>query len=117
PAVDEWLTPSPAERDDLLLAHRPRYVAAVERLSAFAGERLLQPEADLVGPGPGDTPAFDGMHEAAALIVGGTVDAVSRALQGELDHALNPAGGLHHALRDRASGFCVYNDAAVAIAA
>ncbi|HYT25319.1 MAG TPA: acetoin utilization protein AcuC, partial [Actinomycetota bacterium] len=76
------------------------------------------------GIGPGDTPSFAGMHEASALVCGATVAAAMAVVGGaQLDmptagprHAFSPAGGLHHAMRDRASGFCVYNDPAVAIA-
>src|SRR4029450_13777533 len=68
------------------------------------------------GLGGQDNPVFDLMHEASALVTGGTVDAARAVRAGEGVHALNPSGGLHHAMPARASGFCVYNDAAVAIA-
>ena len=56
------------------------------------------------------------MHDASALIAGGTKQAAELVMSGHVDHALNLAGGLHHAHRAQASGFCVYNDIAVAIA-
>jgi acetoin utilization protein AcuC len=68
------------------------------------------------GLGTHDNPVFDGMHDASALIAGGSVDGAGAVWRGEAQHAVNLAGGLHHAMRSRASGFCVYNDAAVAIA-
>jgi acetoin utilization protein AcuC len=68
------------------------------------------------GIGPGDTPPFRGMHEAAGLVCGATVAAAAAVLYGSALHAFSPAGGLHHAMPDRAAGFCIYNDPAVAIA-
>jgi len=100
-----------AAPDDLLRVHAPEYVELVMRASGPGGLRRAQ-----AGIGPGDTPTFPGMHDAAALIVGATAAALRAVLSGEYTHALAPAGGLHHAHRDYASGFCVYNDIAVAIA-
>jgi acetoin utilization protein AcuC len=72
------------------------------------------------GLGTPDNPVFDGMHEASALVAGGTLAAASAVWSGVRSgaplHATNIAGGLHHAMRDHASGFCVYNDPALAIA-
>ena len=62
-----------------------------------------------------DTPPFYGMHDAAATVVGGTLQAMEHLLAGERAHAFHPGGGLHHAFPARASGFCVYNDLAVSI--
>jgi acetoin utilization protein AcuC len=69
-----------------------------------------------MGIGPGDCPAFRGMHEASALVAGGSIEAMDRILAGEERHAFQPGGGLHHAGRARASGFCIYNDVALAVA-
>lgn len=63
----------------------------------------------------GDTPAFPGVYEAAAVVVGSTVDAVARVMDGRCRRALVPIAGLHHARRDMAAGFCVFNDCGVAI--
>lgn len=63
----------------------------------------------------GDTPGFRDCHEAAARIVGGTLQGLEAVLTGKAAHALNPAGGLHHAHPGKASGFCIYDDVAVAI--
>jgi acetoin utilization protein AcuC len=57
------------------------------------------------------------MHEASAAIAGGSIQAVEQILAGEADHAFNPGGGLHHAMASRASGFCIYNDVALGVAA
>lgn len=106
----EERAPDAATIDDLLLAHDRGLVAAVR--AAADDPALADPR---YGLGPGDTPGFPGMHEAASLIVGGTLLATRLVLLGEAHRALNPAGGLHHAHRDRAAGFCVYNDCVVAI--
>jgi acetoin utilization protein AcuC len=96
--------------DDLLeLVHDRSYVGAVR-----AAPRGLVEGA--VGLGTPDNPTFPRMHEAAALITGATLAAAEAVWSGGYRHAVAPAGGLHHALRASASGFCVYNDPAVAIA-
>ena len=99
------------ERADLELVHEGRYIDAVMRASA-------DPEAfrPSHGIGPGDTPGFHGIHEASALVCASTVTALRRVVEGDARRAFAIAGGLHHAHHDRAAGFCVYNDPAVAIA-
>ncbi len=68
------------------------------------------------GLGTEDNPVFPGIHQTSALVTGGTLEAAEIVMSGQARHALNLSGGLHHALRGKASGFCIYNDAAVAIA-
>ncbi len=97
--------PRVATREEIERFHTPGYVDLVVRLSEH-GEGFLD---------HGDTPAFPGMYEAAARVVGSTLDAARRVLSGEARRAFVPIAGLHHARRDRASGFCVFNDCAVAI--
>jgi acetoin utilization protein AcuC len=63
----------------------------------------------------GDTPAFKGVYEAAATVVGTTMDAMTRIITGECKRTFVPIAGLHHAARDSAAGFCVFNDCGVAI--
>ncbi|QEU79438.1 acetoin utilization protein AcuC [Streptomyces subrutilus] len=95
----------------LRLVHREDYVAAVRAVSADPGA------ADgSYGLGTVDDPAFRGMHEASALIAGQSVAAAEAVWRGEAGHAVNFAGGLHHAMPGGAAGFCVYNDAALAVA-
>jgi len=65
----------------------------------------------------GDTPAFRGVYEAAAVVVGTTLAAVDRIMSGAARRAFIPIAGLHHARRDSAAGFCVFNDCGVAIEA
>jgi acetoin utilization protein AcuC len=104
--------PRPAGDAVLRLVHDAAYVAAVRGAPYQQVAGLLS----RFGLGDADNPVFDLMHDAAALIVGGTVDAARAVRSGRAEHAVNLAGGLHHAMPSRASGFCVYNDPAVAIA-
>ncbi|HVE98476.1 MAG TPA: acetoin utilization protein AcuC [Mycobacteriales bacterium] len=104
--------PQAAADDVLGLVHDRDYIAAVRR----APDDVLGRLAARHGLGTGDNPVFARMHEAAALVTGGTVAAAAAVWSGSADHAVNIAGGLHHAMRDRASGFCVYDDPAVGIA-
>lgn len=90
----------------LALVHSASYVEAVK--AARPDERF--------GLGTSDVPVFPGMHDASAHVVHGTVEAARLVLTGEVQHAVNLSGGLHHAMAGSASGFCVYNDVAVAIA-
>jgi acetoin utilization protein AcuC len=110
--AEPGLAPEPASDDDLLLSHTARYIAAVKRLSA---DPWGPPEAG-IGQG-GDNPSFPGMHEAGAMVAGGSLRAMEAILRGDVEHAFHPGGGLHHAMPDRASGFCIYDDPALAIAA
>ncbi|MBA3290810.1 MAG: acetoin utilization protein AcuC [Actinobacteria bacterium] len=68
------------------------------------------------GLGTPDNPIFTDMHTASSAVCGATVTAAEAVVSGAARHAFNPAGGLHHARRAEASGFCIYNDPAVAIA-
>ncbi|MGP2442403.1 acetoin utilization protein AcuC [Streptomyces sp. JW3] len=100
-----------AGESTLRLVHRGDYVEAVKAASADPGV------ADgAYGLGTVDDPAFAGMHEVSALIAGQSVGAAEAVWRGDALHAVNFAGGLHHAMPGAASGFCVYNDAALAIA-
>lgn len=104
------LAPEPASDDELAWIHEPAYI---ETVKAFSREPFAAPRA---GIGPGDTPAFAGMHESSATIAGGSLQAIEAILRGDVEHAFHPGGGLHHAMPARASGFCVYDDVALAIA-
>lgn len=102
---------APVASDDLILTvHDAELVEAVQKagLDPYGVDHTH-------GLGTDDNPVFEGMHQAAAHVVGATVEAVRKVWTGESLHAANIAGGLHHAMRDRASGFCVYNDVAVGI--
>ena len=100
-----------ATDDELAMVHTARYIDAVRR----AGHGEAGPWWEF-GFGPGDNPIFAHMHEAAARVAGASLMAAEAVLSGRAQHAFNPAGGLHHAMPERASGFCVYDDPALAIA-
>lgn len=110
---EDILAPRQATDEELELVHDPRYIQFV-REQGESDEVL--PIAAGYGLGTEDVPCFRHMHEASSLIVGGTLQAVDVVMNGQAEHAFNPAGGLHHAFRGRASGFCIYNDCSVAIA-
>jgi acetoin utilization protein AcuC len=100
------LPPRVATEEEVRLFHAEEYISLVKQLSKSGHGSL-----DL-----GDTPAFKGVYEASAMTVGATLDAVDAVMSGQADHGMNISGGLHHAHEDRASGFCVFNDPAIAIA-
>jgi acetoin utilization protein AcuC len=104
--------PRSATREELQLVHTPAYVDAVERISKTATDPFGNYGW---GIGIGDNPAFPGMHDASALVAGASLVAAEQVASGAVEHAFNPAGGLHHAMPDRASGFCIYDDPAIAI--
>lgn len=109
---NDIVKPRMASDEELLLNHEATYIDAVKR--AGRGE-LPADKAESFGLGTEDTPMFPGMHEASARLVGGTLTAVDYVMTGKADHALHLGGGLHHGFKGKASGFCVYNDSAVAI--
>jgi acetoin utilization deacetylase AcuC-like enzyme len=126
--------------EELKLIHSEVYITAVQLLSVpeeidesrneidtETRQIIMRELAEQYGFGEGDTPAIPGMHDVSSLITGGTLVALSAVMElpeggtftSENDrplHVFHPAGGLHHAWAERASGFCVYNDVSVAIA-
>ncbi|WP_375491611.1 acetoin utilization protein AcuC [uncultured Jatrophihabitans sp.] len=100
--------PEPASTDQLESIHDRAYLDAVRQASGEPG---------FVGFGLGttDDPVFRGMYDAAALVAGGSAQAALRLHRGEVQHAINIAGGLHHAMRGNASGFCIFNDVVLGI--
>ncbi|HIX00076.1 MAG TPA: acetoin utilization protein AcuC [Candidatus Nesterenkonia stercoripullorum] len=95
--------------DELLeTVHTPEYISAVKQAAEGSG-------SEQHGLGTEDTPCFGAIHSGAARIAGGTVRLADMVSSGEILHGVNFAGGMHHAGRSRAGGFCVYNDAALAI--
>ncbi len=104
------IEPVAAAEQQLLEVHSPVYLDALKQASqnpAYLG----------FGLGSDDNPVFRGMYDAAALIAGGSRQAALEVWQGRASHAVNIAGGLHHAMRESAAGFCVINDVVVAIRA
>ena len=108
-----FVSPEPATDEELRTVHSLTYVRMVQKAGkdAAALSDLLQ-----YGIGTPDNPVFPDMHQACARVVGGVLEACRLVMRGEMEHAMCISGGLHHALRSTASGFCVYNDAGVAIA-
>ena len=90
---------------DLARFHTRDYIERAKTLSARGGGFLDY----------GDTPAFPGVYEAASYVVGSSVDAVAHAMSGAYPRVFIPIAGLHHGRRDRAAGFCVFNDIGVVI--
>lgn len=99
------VAPRQATDESILRFHTEDYLRRVQRQS-INGQGYLD---------YGDTPAFPGVYEAAAYVVGSALDAVTRIMEGRSRRAFLPIGGLHHARHDRAAGFCVFNDCGVVI--
>src|SRR3712207_5579274 len=108
-----FVASEPATEEDLTTVHYASYVRRVEEASR--GEGSFE-ELEHYGLGTQDNPIFPDLHRACAHVVGGVLRAARLVMNGEAEHALCISGGLHHALKWKASGFCIYNDAAVAIA-
>lgn len=104
------IEPFVATDAQLTKVHTPEYVAAVHHGAEHPQEPL--PE---FGLGTEDNPLFPAIHDSSALIAGGSIAAAREIIAGTAQHVVNFAGGLHHAAADKASGFCIYNDIALAI--
>jgi acetoin utilization protein AcuC len=100
-----YATPRRATVDELALFHTPDYINFVSKKSQDGSGYL----------DGGDTPAFSGVFEIAADVVGTTLAAVDAVMRGEAQRAFVPIAGLHHAGREHAAGFCVFNDCGVAV--
>ncbi len=121
-ARDQVTVQSAASASDaeLELVHDREYIAAVKYAGSLPGaDRAVPVDAVALlthGLGTEDDPVFAGMHEASALVAGATLAAARAVWTGSAQHGASIAGGLHHAMRKSASGFCIYNDPAIAIA-
>jgi acetoin utilization protein AcuC len=100
--------PTPADERQLLTIHDADYLGAVRHASD-------DPTFEGYGLGTADDPVFPGMYHASALVAGGSALAAGLVSDGSAQHAVNIAGGLHHAMRDHASGFCIFNDVVLGI--
>ncbi|MHA1726554.1 MAG: acetoin utilization protein AcuC [Promethearchaeota archaeon] len=110
----EIITPKLCTEEEIEMVHSKEYVNAVKKLSVNPNANSINPY--IYGLGPGDNPIFKGMYEASALICGASVATAEKVwIDDNFRAAFNPAGGLHHAMIDKASGFCIFNDIAVAI--
>ncbi len=101
----EVALPARCDEDAILRFHDTDYVARVKALSKLGHGYLDQ----------GDTPVFPGVFEASSYVVGSDLDGLHQAVEGESRRIFVPIAGLHHARRDSAAGFCVFNDAGVII--
>jgi acetoin utilization protein AcuC len=106
------IAPREATEAELTRVHSDDYLQAVKTL-AVGSENGGIP----YGFGPGDNPIYDGIYQAQALSAGSAMVAMELVESDDYDVAFAPAGGLHHAMPTRASGFCVFNDPAMAIQA
>jgi len=97
--------PRQAKRAEVERFHTGEYIERVYRFSQ-SGEGYID---------RGDTPAYPGVFEAAANVVGAALDGLKRVMSGACRRTFQPIGGLHHARRDKAAGFCVFNDSGVVI--
>ncbi|MFT4126919.1 MAG: acetoin utilization protein AcuC [Gordonia sp. (in: high G+C Gram-positive bacteria)] len=109
------VAPRSIDDDALTVVHSRDYIDAVRAVGSGTASLSGPLLERLFGLGGADNPIFDGMHEAARLLVGGTLAAAQAVGSGAVRRAVNIGGGMHHAMTARAAGFCVYNDCAVAI--
>jgi acetoin utilization protein AcuC len=105
------VVPDLAGEDALARYHAQEYLDVLKASNSGQAPAI----ACRYGLGPGDNPVFPGIWEAARLAAGGSLHGARLVADGEVTRAFHFAGGLHHAMRDRASGFCYVNDAVLAI--
>jgi acetoin utilization protein AcuC len=110
----ERFVPPPATVAELTTVHTADFVEFLQALDTRPTRELIR-HAPLFGMGTADNPIAPGQHAAAAAAAGGTLACMRAVLRGEASAAFNPTGGLHHAMPGSASGFCLYNDLALAI--
>jgi acetoin utilization protein AcuC len=110
PSVQTIITKR-AEEDELAVFHSKEYLNILKQ----ANDGHLRGDAYAYGLGPGDNPIFPGLYDWSLLVTGATLQAVDSVAKGEAEIAFNIAGGLHHAMRSRASGFCYINDPVIGI--
>ena len=109
------LPPRSATVAELELVHSTEYVDLVRKLSDPAQRRGVPSHlVEAAGFGSADNPISDELHDGTSLVVGATLVGAEAVESGAALHAFSPSGGLHHAHRDRASGFCTYDDPAIA---
>lgn len=110
----ELVEPSAAPDSELLRIHTSAYIEAVKQAPSL-GQAMRHPDEVQHGLGSEDNPIFPQMHEASAMLTGGSLAAAREIASGRARRAVSIGGGMHHAMADWAAGFCVYNDAAIAI--
>ncbi|MGD8372657.1 MAG: acetoin utilization protein AcuC [Syntrophobacterales bacterium] len=111
-AESPWIEAQEADEQDLLLVHSPKYLQVLKECN----EGKAPPESWKYGLGSGDNPVFPGLYDWSLLVTGATLECVRQIRDENRNIAFNIAGGLHHAMKSRAGGFCYLNDPAVGIA-
>jgi acetoin utilization protein AcuC len=106
-----YLHPAAASVDEVLSYHDRGYVDALKE----ANDGSFRPELSRYNLGPGDNPVFPGVFDFSLMVVGHTMAAARAVAENDAWAAFNMAGGMHHAMKDRASGFCFFNDIVIAI--
>ncbi|GAA3407178.1 acetoin utilization protein AcuC [Paenibacillus hodogayensis] len=112
----QFRKPRKATNADIRRVHTAEYVAEVQALSALRPSEKAIADAERFGLNTEDTPFFPDMHDITCQIAGGSIEAADLVMSGQALHSLHLGGGLHHALPNKGAGFCIYNDASVAIA-
>jgi acetoin utilization protein AcuC len=107
----QYIEAKMTEDEALLLFHDREYIEVLKA----ANTGIKTPAAYYYGLGPGDNPIFKGLYDWSRLVTGASLQAASLVDDGKVDIAFNIAGGLHHAMASRASGFCYINDIVIAI--
>ncbi|NMC04408.1 MAG: acetoin utilization protein AcuC [Candidatus Lokiarchaeota archaeon] len=113
------MEPRMATDEEIELVHSKEYINFVKRVDAALDQGPLPDDLEIEGMrynlGPGDNPMFPKMHRGSAIVVGGTIVAMEAVHDGVVENAFQAGGGLHHAMANKAEGFCIYNDPAIAI--
>jgi acetoin utilization protein AcuC len=107
-----WVEARKAREQDVLLIHSPEYLEILKT----ANSGTVPPQAWNYGLGSGDNPIFPGLYDWSLRVTGATLQCIHQILDENREIAFNIAGGLHHAMKNRASGFCYLNDPAIGIA-
>ncbi len=107
-----WVEAKEADEQDLLLIHHPDYLNILKK----ANSGQVPTQAGQYGLGSGDNPVFSGLYDWSLLVTGATLECTRQVTDEKKQIAFNMGGGLHHAMSDRASGFCYLNDPAIGIA-
>ncbi|GAB4245593.1 MAG: acetoin utilization protein AcuC [Thermoleophilia bacterium] len=107
--------PRHATVSELLTVHSYPYLQGVRRAQNIARHKARPTDLSVFGLGSLDNPYFSAIYEAGSLAAGASIQAMEAILEDKTLHAYNMAGGLHHAGRAKAAGFCIFNDPALAI--
>jgi acetoin utilization protein AcuC len=107
-----WVEAREAGEQDIILIHSSEYLETLQT----ANSGTVPPQAWKYGLGSGDNPLFSGLYDWSLLVTGATLQCIHQILNEKCEIAFNIAGGLHHAMQHRASGFCYLNDPAIGIA-